>query len=100
MSVLAYDAAKSVFTLLQTVDSCPADYHGQRWAAEVIVHPNGKLLYVSNRAHDSLAVLRIDPVNGKLSSVGFQTNNLKSPRHFMLDPTCQYLLAAIRMGTM
>ncbi len=57
------------------------------------VHPSGKFLYGSNRGHDSVAIFTVDAESGKLSSIGFEPTQGKTPRNFALDPTGKFLLA-------
>lgn len=78
---------------IQTVTTLPADYTGKNTTAEVMVHPNGKFVWVSNRGHDSLAGFAIDAKTGELSKLG-QTPTEKTPRSFSIDPDGRYLLAA------
>ena len=71
----------------------PNDFSGRNDAAEIAVHPNGKLLYASNRGHDSIAVFAIDEARGTLTFVARVPTGGKEPRHFAIDPTGKYLLA-------
>ena len=81
-------------TPLQTISTLPEGYTETSYTAEVAVHPNGRLLYGSNRGHDSIAIFRIDPETGTLTAVGHAPSLGKWPRHFTLDPTGEWLLAA------
>lgn len=77
----------------QTEPTLPRDYQGNNSTAEIKVHPNGQFLYVSNRGHDSLAVIRIDESGEKLSFVATEATE-KTPRSFDIDPSGQFLLSA------
>lgn len=77
---------------VQTVTTLPAEFKGNNTTAEVKVHPNGKLVWVSNRGHDSLACFAID-AKGKLTSIG-QTPTEKTPRSFEIDPDGRWLFSA------
>jgi 6-phosphogluconolactonase len=94
VTVLAYDAASGRMTELQTLSSVPADYAGRKWSAEISVHPSGKWLYVSNRAHDSIALFAIDPAKGTLTLVASQPSDGQTPRHFALLPGARHLVVA------
>jgi 6-phosphogluconolactonase len=50
-------------------------------------------VYASNRGHDSIAVFGFDARNGKLAYVEHQATQGKTPRHFAIDPTGQWLVA-------
>ena len=41
-------------------------------SAEILVHPNGKFVYSSNRGHDSVSVYRANPKSGKLKVIQVQ----------------------------
>ena len=62
--------------------------------AEILVHPNGKFLYGSNRGHNSIAMYRINEKKGILTSIGHEPIRGEIPRNFGIDPTGQFLLAA------
>ena len=61
-------------------------------AAELAIAPDGLSLYASNRGEDTLAVFSIRPKGGKLELVQRIPCGGKTPRHFTLDPTAQWLL--------
>jgi 6-phosphogluconolactonase len=67
----------------------PAD---KNTAAELAIAPGGLFLYASNRGEDSLVVFSIRPKDGKLELVQRISCGGKTPRHFTLDPTAQWLL--------
>jgi 6-phosphogluconolactonase len=67
----------------------PAD---KNTAAELAISSDGLFLYASNRGEDSLVVFSIGPKNGKLTFVQRISCGGKTPRHFTLDPTTQWLL--------
>jgi 6-phosphogluconolactonase len=88
-----YDAAKGALSEIQTVSTLPEGFTGTNTTAEVQVHPSGRFLYGSNRGHDSIAIFAIDG-EGKLTPIGHQPTQGKTPRNFGIDPTGTYLLAA------
>lgn len=77
----------------QRVSAVPAGYEGRRWSADIHVAPSGGFLYVSNRAHDSLARFGIGP-DGELALAGHQSTLGRTPRSFTFDPTGNLLLVA------
>jgi 6-phosphogluconolactonase len=87
-----WDSARGTLTPFQTVTTLPADFKGISTCAELLIHPNGKFLYGSNRGHDSLAVFAIDPDNGRLTTVEHVSSGGKSPRNFAFDPTAQWIV--------
>jgi 6-phosphogluconolactonase len=94
VTAFAYDAARGVLTEIQTVATLPADFRGESWTAEVVVHPSGKFLYGSNRGHDSIAVFAVDPAKGTLTPIERTPVKGKGPRNFAVDPTGAWLVAA------
>ena len=89
----AYEETRGTLTEIQTITTLPKPHAGNS-TAEVVVHPNGKFLYVSNRGHDSLAMFLIDEETGRLTVNGHQSTGGKVPRNFNIDPTGQFILAA------
>lgn len=77
----------------QSATTLPADFRRDNSTAEIKVHPNGRTLYVSNRGHDSIAVIGIDPMGTQLTFIAAEPTE-KTPRSFDLDPSGKYLLAA------
>ena len=55
---------------------------------------DGRMLYGSNRGHDSIAVFAVDPADGRLTLRGHVPTGGQRPRNFALDPTGAYLLVA------
>jgi 6-phosphogluconolactonase len=94
VSCFAYDAQAGRLKQVQTMPTLPADFRGGSTAAELMVHPTGRFLLVSNRGHDSIAVYRIDPQTGLLSPPRWHACGGKTPRHFTADPTGVWLLVA------
>ena len=94
VTTFAYDKVHGSLKELGTVSTLPEAFAGSNTTAEVQVHPSGKFLYGSNRGHDSLAIFSIDAATGKLTLVGHESTQGKTPRNFRIDPTGNYLLAA------
>lgn len=88
----AYDAEKGRLSELQVISTLPEPVKGNS-TAEILVHPNGKTLYCSNRGHDSIAVFDIDGPSGKLTAKGHVATQGKTPRNFAIDPTGEWLFA-------
>ena len=80
-------------TLVDSQSTLPAGFTGNNTGAHVLVHPNGKYVYASNRGHDSIAVYSID-AQGKLSLVQHAPTQGKTPRNFDIDATGQLLVVA------
>jgi 6-phosphogluconolactonase len=91
----SWNAEKGTLLTLQTLPMLPKDYNGVKEAAEITVHPNGKFVYASNRGSaNSIAAYKIDGAKGTLTPVGIYPSGGKIPRHFTIDPTGKFLIAA------
>lgn len=89
-----YDAKVGTLREIQTLSALPADWSGKSWAAHILVHPNGRFLYASNRGHDSITIFAIDEKTGRLTVVGHEPTQGKNPRNFGIDPSGTWLLVA------
>ena len=93
-----YDPAHGLLRAHACVPTLPEDYQGRRWGSDVQVRPDGRFVYVSNRAHDSLAVFALgddgDQDGGALRFVERVPCGGQTPRTFTLDPTGRLLLVA------
>jgi 6-phosphogluconolactonase len=92
ITVLDWDAKRGVFTTRQTVSTLPEGYTAESTTAEIAVSPDGKYVYGSNRGHDSIAVFAA-VADGTLKLVEITPAGVNQPRHFILDPSGQFLLA-------
>ena len=79
MSGFAYEPETSALTILQTISALPDDFEGQSAAAQILVHPNGRYLYASNRGHESIAIFAIDQHTGKLDLLGQSPPKASAP---------------------
>jgi len=95
-TVFAYDAEKGALTEVETVSTLPEADRGMKGlsTAESVAHPNGRVVYVSNRTHDTIAVFACDPATGKLTLLQNVPVEGKIPRNICLDPTGKWLIAA------
>jgi 6-phosphogluconolactonase len=93
-SVSVFIRKKDVFELLQTIKTLPEAYNGPFWSSDIHLSPDGKHLYASNRAHDSITGFARDAKNGRLSLIGITPVEGKTPRNFTIDPTGGWVLAA------
>ena len=94
-----YDAADGAMEAVQTIDSVsPADRAAARSVStsEIVVHPNGRFVYVANRGHDTLSVFAVDPQTHTLQSLQQEPVRGAHPRHFNIDPTGRWLVVASR----
>jgi 6-phosphogluconolactonase len=93
-----YNADEGRPVPLQTVTTLPEGFDGNNSTAEIVAHPNGEVLYASNRGHDSIAIFALDPDTGRLTPRGHTSTGGSTPRNFNLDPSGTWLLAANQEG--
>lgn len=90
----AYDRNDGTLKKIQTVSTLPEGFKDVNYCADIHIAPSGKFLYGSNRGHDSIVIYRINEESGKLTYVGCESAEGKTPRNFAIDPTGRFLLAA------
>ena len=97
VTVYEYDAGTGRMAAVQTVSTVPEGFEGAARSADIHVHPNGDVLYVSNRGEaNDIVHYRIDDETGRLSVAGRQDTSIRWPRNFALSPGGEYLLVANR----
>ncbi len=79
---------------LQTVPTLPGSFSGRSDGGGILVHPDGRLLFASNRGHDSIVAFHIEPDSGTLTLAGHTPCGGRHPRHFTLTPDGELLLVA------
>jgi 6-phosphogluconolactonase len=93
IDVLAYDAARGILSVVQTIASLPPGFVGEPWAADIHLTPDARFLYTSERRSSTLAAFAVDADSGELSPIG-QVPTEAQPRGFAIDPSGRWLLAA------
>ena len=95
-NTFAWDAKKGALKLLDTVSTLPQEERALEAlsTAEIVVHPNGRFVYVSNRTHDTIAVFGCDASTGKLTLIENVPAEGKIPRNFSLDLTGKWMIVA------
>ena len=94
VSVYAYDAAHGRLSEVQAISTLPAGWAGANFTAEVCVAASGRFVYGSNRGHDSIVIFAVDAQTGKLSYVGHEPSQGKTPRNFRITPDGTLMLVA------
>lgn len=94
LTVYAYAGEAGTLEPLQTVSTLPEGFVGENDCAHVLVSPDGRFVYGSNRGHNSIAIWAVDAASGTLTPVGHESTRGKTPRNFALDPPGSWLLAA------
>jgi 6-phosphogluconolactonase len=95
VDVYRYHPESGQLDFLQRIASHAAEAKGPFAGADLHVSPDGRFLYVSNRASENtITIFSIDPATGKLHTVGYQPVFGKEPRNFTIDPSGRFLLVA------
>ena len=63
-------------------------------AAEILIHPNGRFVWSSNRGNDSITCYRANPETGLLSVTEVEPIRGAWPRNINIDPSARWILAA------
>ncbi len=94
VTTFSRDAATGALTAIETVSTLPAGTSAKGvTTAEIVLHPSGKWLYVSNRGCDTISVFAVG-VAGRLQLIQSTSSVAKFPRSFAVDPSGHWLIAA------
>lgn len=93
VAVLRRDPASGELTLLSSARTQSADFQGENAPAEVLVSPDGRFVYVTNRGQDNLAVFALHP-DGSLEVAQHVSTEGHTPRGAALTPDGTHLIAA------
>jgi 6-phosphogluconolactonase (cycloisomerase 2 family) len=94
ITALGYEEGGNGMAPLQTLSSAPDNVGVKNTGSEILVHPSGRFVYVSNRGHDSVGVFEIDQADGTLRPTAWFPTGGRTPRAIALDPSGRFLYAA------
>lgn len=94
VTTYAFDERGDGMREVQTLPSAPGDLRVRNTGSEVVVHPSGRWVYVSNRGHNSIGVFQVDDRAGTLALIGWCPTQGETPRAIALDPNGRFLYAA------
>jgi len=80
---------------IQTVSALPPGFTGTSFAAEILISPDARFLYASNRLHDSIAVFAIG-TEGRLAYVAETPTYGDYPAQCRIDPAGRFFYACNR----
>ena len=89
-----YDAASGDLDHQQTVPTLPEGFNEFNLCAHVVVSPDGRFVYGSNRGHDSIATWSVNADTGELRLVERAPAGGRTPRNFALVPGHDLMLVA------
>lgn len=94
VSLLTWDAGTGRLTRQGTQPTLPAGIDVPNTAAEILVSPDGRFVYVSNRGHDSVARFRVHAEDGSLTALDHTSSLGRTPRYMTFDATGRWLIVA------
>ena len=85
VAVFRFDPEQGHMWIVQTVLTVPTAHAERNQPAEILLSPDGRFLYVTNRGDDTLAVFAVDPDSGHLTLIDQIATFGISPRHATID---------------
>ena len=64
-----------------SVPTLPADFDGKSQTADLVLTPDGRFLYGTNRGHDTIAMFTRDTDNGALTPNGIEPSRGEMPQN-------------------
>jgi 6-phosphogluconolactonase len=83
---------------LHLVSALPPDFFGASTTAAIVITPDGRHVYVSNRGQDGVTRLAFDAATSSLSVLGWTPANGRDPRFMRLSPDGKSLMVAAEQG--
>ncbi len=92
-SISVYNILSDTVTVKQTVSTLPDGYTEKSYCADIHLSRNGKMVYGSNRGHNSIATFRVG-VDGTLSGPSHISCGGNWPRNFAVSKSGRLFLVA------
>jgi 6-phosphogluconolactonase (cycloisomerase 2 family) len=87
-----FDPATGSLSPQQTISTLPRGFKGTNFTAEILLSPDDRFLYISNRLHDTVGILSLNH-EGRLTFVGEASTMGDYPRHIQIAPGGAFLYA-------
>ena len=97
VDLLSIDEGDGSMKIVDTHLILPEEFKGPNSTAQILLSPDERHLYVSNRGHNSIAIFAVGE-KGALSSKGHFPSKGRSPRNFSIDPTGKWMAIINRGG--
>ncbi|ACI49930.1 putative 6-phosphogluconolactonase [Gluconacetobacter diazotrophicus PA1 5] len=91
--VASFDPRTGALVPQQKVSTVTSYFQGSTLAAEILISPNGRYVYASNRLGDSLAIFRVGP-DGSLTLIDEVWMHADYGRAMVFDPSGTFLYCA------
>jgi len=90
-----YKSKNDTLQQVQRIAAHPLETKGPFGSADIHTSPDGRFLYVTNRAKENnIAIFSINQTTGKLTTVGYESTRGEVPRNFIIEPSGKYVLIA------
>ena len=91
--VLKRDPATGKMEEAQSVSTIPPDFTGFTKTSEIVMHPAGHTIYISNRGHETVAAFSIG-MQGLIKLIDYFPTTVKEPRGMDMDPSGKWMVVA------
>jgi 6-phosphogluconolactonase len=86
------------YEIAQIISTLPEGARTDGTSAGIVLSPDGRFLFASNRGHDSVMAFRVESGSGRLSQIGARASGGGTPRTFAIDPSGRFLIVANQEG--
>jgi 6-phosphogluconolactonase len=93
VSSYQFDAASGAINYVTSASTLPKEYAEANFTADIHISKDNKILYVSNRGHNSIAAFQLDG-KGDMVLLDLTATGGKTPRNFTLTKDGKYLFVA------
>jgi 6-phosphogluconolactonase (cycloisomerase 2 family) len=93
-----WDRESGTLTPVHLASSLLPDFFGASTAAAIVITPDGKHIFTSNRGQDSVAHFTFDAGQARLDTIGWTPSEGRDPRFMTLDPSGKRLYVANEQG--
>jgi 6-phosphogluconolactonase len=87
-----FDPATGSLSSQQTISTLPPGFKGTNFTSEILLSPDGRFLYATNRLHDSIAIFSVNG-EGRLHYLGEASTMGDYPRYIGSAPGGAFLYA-------
>lgn len=96
VTVFEYHSENGALKEIQHISALSKSFDGKNHSAEILIHPNGKFLYCSNRGPNTLTLFKRDMKKGTLEFVETVASGGDSPWSFAISPDGNHLACSNR----
>lgn len=93
IDLLQWDSKTGTLTAAGRISTLPAEHPPRVRSADLVLSPDARFLYASNRGYESFAVYSIG-ADGALTQVQQMMSGGKESRHIAIDPSGKWFLSA------